>query len=118
MRNIHGEDYWVDRLFITSAAFHKDENEYIIIDDVRYPNEAEAILRRGGILFLLKASEEDRIDRGGDLSSLDHKSEKALLMTEAIYKDSFLSILHTDIVEPKATTLAILNAINQTWGEY
>lgn len=42
------EDLWVDKLF------EDWDNTPTIIDDVRYPNEAQAILTRGGLVFSLE----------------------------------------------------------------
>jgi hypothetical protein len=58
-------DFWVD-LAMASAAKH----ELVVFDDVRYPNEAAAIKKAGGLVVLI-----DRPGRG----SLDiHESEHAL----------------------------------------
>jgi hypothetical protein len=61
--NLH-PDAWVNALF---TDFHPDSKW--VISDVRFPNEAEAVERRGGLLL--------RVER--PLKSNDrHKSEKAL----------------------------------------
>ena len=57
------EDVWINALF---SDF--DDSSNWLITDVRFPNEAEAIKNKGGILV--------RVDRG--LSTGDHPSETAL----------------------------------------
>lgn len=52
-RNQIDENLWVDRLF------EDWDGSPTIVDDVRYPNEAQAILSRGGLVFSL-----DRIGLG------------------------------------------------------
>lgn len=41
MRTRHGDDYWVD-LALAGAIFSRDQ--FVLFDDLRYPNEAEALL--------------------------------------------------------------------------
>lgn len=62
-RNLLGENFWVDQFFAT----HLVNN--LIITDVRFPNEAEAIKARGGIIV--------RIERDGYEPVNGHISETA-----------------------------------------
>lgn len=59
-----GEDVWVERLFRTPSAGR------IVISDVRFPNEADAIRERGGIIV--------RVARPGVSAVNAHPSETAL----------------------------------------
>lgn len=47
-RNLFGENFWVDQLFLR----HSPNN--LVITDVRFPNEAQAIKNRGGIIVRIK----------------------------------------------------------------
>ena len=47
-RNLFGENFWVDQFFST----HKVGS--LIVTDVRFPNEAQAIKDRGGIIVRIK----------------------------------------------------------------
>ena len=64
-------DAWVNSLF---SAF--DENSRWVIDDVRYPNEADRIRAKGGILIRLEGDPKNI--RLNSKRNLDHESEMAL----------------------------------------
>ena len=64
-RKIFGEDFWVSQ----TLNGIKPEDK-IVVTDVRYPNEAQAIKDLGGIIW--------RIQRPGVLPVNDHPSESAL----------------------------------------
>lgn len=55
MRKHFGDDFWVKLLFYNARRNHEDWNlnqeENIVIDDVRFPNELDAITSRGGKVF-------------------------------------------------------------------
>jgi hypothetical protein len=63
-RRILGDDIWIDTLF------HAHSSGRIVVSDVRFPNEAEAIKDRGGIMV--------RISRPGYGPVNGHPSETAL----------------------------------------
>ena len=65
VRDHLGEDVWVDACMAKMQPGHK-----YVVTDVRFPNEAKAILRAGGHLY--------RIDRPGRQSVQAHLSEEAL----------------------------------------
>lgn len=53
-RNKFGGDVWVNALFEQADYWHARKRRNVIIDDVRRPNEAEAILSRGGHLIRIE----------------------------------------------------------------
>lgn len=65
-RNCIGGDYWVS-LWKARARASLDAGLNVVADDVRFPNEAEAIRALGGPVV--------RIERAGPVAS-DHASEK------------------------------------------
>jgi hypothetical protein len=65
-RAVFGEDFWVDQLF---AKVDRLGVKDVVVPDVRFPNEAQAIKDRGGKLV--------RIDRPGHYAG-GHVSETAL----------------------------------------
>jgi len=67
-RRKQNEDYWVEKLL----AKLDDENNLYVIDDVRFPNEANAIKMLGGALVRIN---RNNIPCGADLT---HLSETAL----------------------------------------
>ena len=87
MRNIMGEDYWI-RL-VEYRVNEVEQNDVVIIDDVRYLNECAWIIENGGVIIRLDCDEDCRINRGAndDEDSLRHPSEVAL--------DGFSSYLAT-----------------------
>ena len=64
-RKVFGEDFWVERT-LREASRHQD----VVIPDVRFENEADAIQAAGGILI--------RIDRPGHVAG-GHVSETELV---------------------------------------
>jgi Domain of unknown function (DUF4406) len=63
-RNVLGQDVWVNALFNTPNKGR------LVISDVRFPNEAQAIKARGGLLW--------RVERPGTGPANAHMSETAL----------------------------------------
>lgn len=78
-RNQIDDDLWVNKLF------DDWDGSPTIIDDVRYPNEAQAILSRGGLVFSL-----ERIGQGPRDNDPSEQPLPADLITETIrYKDVY-----------------------------
>lgn len=63
-RNILGENIWVD------TAFSRVDSDKVVVTDVRFPNEAQAVRQRGGVLV--------RIHRPGIGPKNTHPSETSL----------------------------------------
>lgn len=71
-RNLVDEDIWIKRLLAKI-----DSNDNVLVTDVRFPNEVEALQKAG---FNIVRIEADRIQRKkrGKLINQDHPSETAL----------------------------------------
>ena len=86
MRTCAHQDAWILSLF----AYFEPDSSYWIIDDVRFPNEADAIKRHGGLLIRLEG------DPGGVRAktrrNLLHPSETAL----DDYAGGFDAIINTE----------------------
>jgi hypothetical protein len=67
-RDKFGDDIWIRSLF---RDLQNDDPDKVVITDVRFPNEVEAIQKSGGIVVWIDASE--RLSE-----SDDHESETAL----------------------------------------
>ncbi|MFE2171890.1 hypothetical protein [Kitasatospora sp. NPDC059462] len=67
-RGVLGEDVWVDRLFHDVDTWTAPT----VITDVRFPNEADEIRWRGGLVVLVVRPGQERIGEA------DHVSESAL----------------------------------------
>jgi len=83
MRTIRRPDYWINKLFdhIESGEAQMEANEavnIVVIDDVRYPNEVQAIKDRGGMMIHLEISTNEQLRRGMEPQFLEHPSESAL----------------------------------------
>jgi len=72
VRNLN-PDAWVLALF---AMVNRDKAQYVVIDDVRYPNEAEAIRSRGGIVIRIERPSNNGANQNG--RDMNHHSETAL----------------------------------------
>lgn len=76
MRNTFGGSIWV-----RSAFENLDPGVVSVFQDVRFPDEADAIRRSGGLVFLVCADLADPWDTKGDPNALAsrHASETALV---------------------------------------
>jgi hypothetical protein len=68
-RELFGEDFWVNSA-IGRAKRHMDQGTSVVIDDVRFPNEADAIKEAGGYMV--------RVFRPGQQITQRHASEGGL----------------------------------------
>lgn len=63
-------------IWVTVAMTPIRPDDHVVIPDVRFPNEAEEIKRRGGLLIRVEGDPANV--RGGDARNLAHPSETAL----------------------------------------
>lgn len=89
-RDVFDRDFWVDAVLSKYDA----QNEILIVTDVRFPNEAEAIRLAGGEVW--------QILRPGnvDLAAEGHSSEQPLpveLVDKVIHNDGSLSLLENKL---------------------
>lgn len=71
-RRAQDENYWVNKAFE-----YYDDDQDLVFDDVRFPNEAEAIRERGGLVVRVLAPIDIREKRLGTLPP-EHASETAM----------------------------------------
>ena len=80
MREIY-EDIWVDTVFYTTIPeLRKQGYDKFIISDVRYPNEADTINDKGGVV--VKIERQD----GGVSVGANHSSETAMINYNLYHK--------------------------------
>jgi len=110
-RVFNGDDYWVDDLMSNIA-----DEEVVVIDDVRYPNEIASILRKGGVIIRLLADEQTLYSRGATESALSHPSERAIseeqTLYEALNKNRVFRIATNDIKQEEVFDCFKSAAIN------
>ncbi|NUV86621.1 hypothetical protein G6W61_10425 [Streptomyces sp. KAI-26] len=85
-RAVLGEDVWVDALFHDHGTWGPT-----VITDVRFPNEAEAIRARGGLVVAIQRPGQELI------AAAEHVSENALagyLFDDVILNDGSAAQLH------------------------
>ena len=102
-REIH-QDYWINRLWERARG-----QKYILIDDVRYENEAESIRDRGGYVI--------SVVRSGHINNLseeerNHESEmlREIPVDENIYNNGRLPFLYGLVAEVVGEVLEEFNA--------
>jgi hypothetical protein len=86
-RKQFGTDFWVDM-----ALKDLDSNSLVVISDVRFPNEAEAIKKLGGSIW--------RINRHNHSAVNGHLSEHAMdnyMFNHVIYNDGTLDDLADEV---------------------
>jgi hypothetical protein len=57
-RDLFSENYWVDKL-IRNVYKYRGANDYVIVPDVRFYNEAQCIKDLGGLLFRVVRTPEE-----------------------------------------------------------
>lgn len=84
VRRASNENYWVNKA-MAKADYLVSQGKFVALDDVRFDNEAEAILDRNGILIRLDIDKDVQIERleklrgkKVDENTLLHESETAL----------------------------------------
>ena len=85
-RNLFGERFWIDQAFKRAEEYQR-----VVFSDVRFPNEAKAILQRGGDVW--------RINRHNHTAVNGHTSEHAMdnfLFKHVIYNDGTLDDLFAE----------------------
>lgn len=90
-REVLGEDIWVDALFRDFETWGPT-----VITDVRFPNEANAIRERGGLVVRIERPGQEPIREAG------HRSENALagyLYDDVIPNDGPVSQLHDRVMQ-------------------
>lgn len=127
-RNLVNDNLWVDLCMADAKAESKVFNMDHVITDVRFPNEAAAIRKAGGILIYVTCA-----DRPTGTTSNEHESESwlpwlwlyadvevtAAFGAIAELQEATLNVVENyrrgDVprFEPSAETLAQLNAIEQ-----
>jgi hypothetical protein len=75
-RNNFDSNTWVKALFSTTGKECLDNGHILVIPDCRFPNEADAVLERGGIVLKLEGDPMDV--RKNSKRDLNHLSETAL----------------------------------------
>jgi len=76
-RVLISKDYWVEQLSKDVRKNFSDK-KVIFIDDVRYPNEVEYIIKNGGFIVRLVCDTQTLLRRGASEAALEHPSENAL----------------------------------------
>lgn len=80
MREIY-QDIWVDTVFYTTIPELREQGySKFVISDVRYPNEADTIHDRGGVVVKIER------DAGGVSVGADHSSETAMVDYKLYHK--------------------------------
>ena len=85
-RELFGKRFWIDQAFKRAEEYQR-----VVFSDVRFPNEAKAILQRGGDVW--------RINRHNHTPVNGHTSEHAMdnfLFKHVIYNDSTLDDLFAE----------------------
>lgn len=83
VRRRDNDNYWVDKL-VDYVNLNTSQYDYIVVTDVRFPNEANAIIDNGGVLIRCQVDEDTQLnrikERGTTITSeqLTHVSETAL----------------------------------------
>jgi hypothetical protein len=85
-------DYWVKLMrHVIALQWSKNPDQTIIIDDLRYDNEAELVATLGGVIFLVIG------DHGGSKGISNHPSEAGIsphYVSEVIFNDGSLEQLY------------------------
>lgn len=92
-RAVFGESFWCDRLI---EQLKKEKPDCFVVDDVRYENELTSLYKfarsyyKRVIVLLISVPMDVQIQRGAEISTLSHESEKysTTLLNSAIYNEA------------------------------
>ena len=98
IRDMIDPDFWIWRMdkHLTQIEQHNKSRRHIVIDDVRFNNEAELVRKRGGLLIHLRREFKSRT------TQTDHRSENpvSIYSTDLIIDSGMRSETYTyDTVE-------------------
>jgi dephospho-CoA kinase len=115
-RDIISVDYWVDAL---EKNYSNKGAHVLIVDDVRHQNEADWILRSGGILIRLSANEQTLKERGAKEDRLAHYSENAMKQSsdEELAKPHRVLTLDTGGLSPLGMIKALWPFVEEMIGD-
>lgn len=99
MKELKGEDVWLKRLIESWQVYQKAGYNMLVVDDVRFPYEAEYLKQAGGNVWKIS---RPSTDNSGDM----HNSETSV---DSIKADKYL-------VEENIEKL--LDQVTNTWHEY
>jgi hypothetical protein len=89
-RSLWGENFWVDKAMSKVSAYDK-----VVITDVRYPNEYDAVKAAGGSMW--------RVEKPGSVAVNGHASESAL---DGFFFDSI--VMNKGTIEDLQATISYL----------
>lgn len=105
-RKVFGEEYWMDQLFARLGYYNVRWGfDKFVVTDVRFPNEAIGIQKRGGRVFKITAPER-YANNGLSEAARNHASERSL--------DEFTGydgIINNDIGEEQSVQRQIDNIL-------
>jgi hypothetical protein len=112
-RQIYGERYWIDRL-VQNIKNNPDPYQAVIVTDVRFPNEAEAIINElGGSMWRIVNPDESA---SASLSTVDLHSSETLMDT---YPNIRRTILNSRKLTPDHLSKILENIIDEDYfGRY
>lgn len=92
--NIH-PDFWVHAMMRKIKELPKEHIKYIIIPDVRFPNEYDAIRNNGGyIIRIIRPSIHATDDHPSETSLDDHKFHAQIYNEEGFMGENFVRDIH------------------------
>jgi len=98
-RNNFDEDTWVKTLFSTVGKDCIERGNLLVVTDLRFPNEASAILERGGIVIRMEGDPMDI--RKNTTRDLNHPSETSLDNYDKFTKIIYNDVPGIEILQPK-----------------
>jgi hypothetical protein len=96
-RQMFGEDVWVNK-----AMENIYREDHIVFSDVRYQNEADAILRAGGRLWKITRPGVGPVNAHGSDSAMDaypHSSFDLVIVNDSTKEELFLALEKTMLME-------------------
>ena len=86
-RHMFGENFWVDQAMQKISQY-----ENVVITDVRYPNELEAILKASGEAWRIVKDDVSAVNRHGSETALDHYQFEYIIFNNGTKKDLYESV--------------------------
>lgn len=86
-REIFGQNFWVDQAMKKAQEYDK-----VVFTDVRYPNEAEAIVKASGAIWRVTKNDTMAVNRHASETALDHYQFRHVIFNNDTKESLYQSI--------------------------
>lgn len=95
-RNVFGENIWIDSM-MKALSSERLSTRHIVITDVRFDNEAEAIRKLGGVILHIRSNRKSSLSEAAQLHTSEAGVSWGLLTDYSLYNTGTLEELPAQV---------------------